>query len=240
MTLYRTHLVGIDPVGRSGLPKFQLDACHTRKLNVWWGKCQHRLRAEKPDLLELTANSRTHKFKTNMPSSSATLWREYVPFWNPKSTLPIRETSFQHYTVSTRRGAVNCQSMLSSLELAYLHFLAKDRFSGAGAIVDLGPFCGVGTLAMASGLAHNPSGHMGRIYSFDLFLTNEYDWFFDDWKLNEFGSVFPLFTRITEDYRDQIAAIPGDLLKNAMEYETHRDSLCRYCEVARIESVGSL
>jgi hypothetical protein len=103
--------------------------------------------------------------------------------------------------------------MLSSLELAYLHFLAKDCFSGAGAIVDLGPYCGVGTLAMASGLAKNPVGRLGRIYSFDLFLTEGYDWYFKDWELPAFGSVFPLFTRITEDYRDQVIAIPGDLVK---------------------------
>jgi hypothetical protein len=103
--------------------------------------------------------------------------------------------------------------MLSSLELAYLHFLAKDKFSGVGAIVDLGPYCGIGTLAMASGLAHNPIGHLGRIYSFDLFLTEGYDWYFSDWELPAFGSVFPLFARITEDYPDQITPIPGDLLK---------------------------
>jgi len=103
--------------------------------------------------------------------------------------------------------------MLSSLELAYLHFLAKDCFTAAGAIVDLGPFCGVGTLAMASGLGKNPVGRRGRIYSFDLFLTDGYDWYFKDWELPAFGSVFPVFMRITEDYRDQVIAIPGDLLK---------------------------
>jgi hypothetical protein len=149
----------------------------------------------------------------NLKKPDTSRWREYVTFWNSESTLPICETSFQHYTVSTRRGPISCKSMLSSLELAYLHFLAKDRFSGAGAIVDLGPYCGVGTLAMASGLGKNPVGDLGRIYSFDLFLTHGYDWYFKDWELPAFGSVFPLFTRITEDYSKQIIALPGDLLK---------------------------
>jgi hypothetical protein len=71
---------------------------------------------------------------------------------------------------------------------------------------------------MASGLAENPAGHLGQIYSFDLFLTEGYDWFFEASQLPAFGSVFPLFARITEDYRDRIVPIPGDLLK--MQWNT--------------------
>ncbi len=175
----------------------------------------------------------------NFKKPDTSRWREYVPFWNSESTLPICETSFQHYTVSTRRGPISCKSMLSSLELAYLHCLAKDCFSGAGAIVDLGPYCGVGTLALASGLAKNPAGHLGRIYSFDLFLTDGYDWYFKDWELPAFGSVFPLFARITEDYCNQVIAIPGDLLKMRWNRDPIEILFRRCCQVPRIEPLGS-
>lgn len=145
-----------------------------------------------------------------MAVSNNPTWRDYVPFWNAASSLPIREVAFQNYVVSTKRGEVRCKSMLSSLELAYLHHAARDLI-GSGAIVDLGPFCGIGTLAMASGLAASQQA-AGNIHSYDLFLLDEYHWFFDG-DVPPFGSVFPMFQRITEDYRDRVVAIPGDLLK---------------------------
>ena len=41
--------------------------------------------------------------------------------------------------------------MLTEFELAYLHYLARERYTGSGAIIDLGPYRGLTTYALAAG-----------------------------------------------------------------------------------------
>jgi hypothetical protein len=65
-------------------------------------------------------------------------------------------------------------SMLSVDERRLLFSLARDSFSGAGAIVDAGCFLGGSTLALGSGLLANPSAGRVAIDSYDMFLLDEY------------------------------------------------------------------
>jgi predicted O-methyltransferase YrrM len=61
-------------------------------------------------------------------------------------------------------------SMLSIRELALLYWLAREQWSGRGAIVDLGSFVGGSTVAFASGLVARRDGTHGRIvHAYDLF-----------------------------------------------------------------------
>ena len=140
-------------------------------------------------------------------------WAKYVPFWNPASPMPIYQDSYQHYRLVTKRGDIFCKSMLTILELAYLYSLGRDHFTGAGQVVDLGPYCGVGTFALASGLESNPRGKGGMIFSYDIFLVEGYDWFFDPGTVPPTRSAFPIYFNLLRDYLHRIVPVPGDLLK---------------------------
>jgi len=128
--------------------------------------------------------------------------------------MPIREESFQHYKLVSKSGSkLYCKSMLSILEIAFLYHLARDQYAGFGQIVDLGPYCGVGTFALASGLDCNSCGDRAKIFSYDLFLVEGYDWFFDEGQIPPTRSVFPVYVSILRDHFDKIVPVPGDLLK---------------------------
>lgn len=150
------------------------------------------------------SGGRLHKDRT---------WAKYVPFWNPSSPMPIYEESFQHFRLITKHGDIFCKSMLTILELAYLYSLGRDQYTGVGQVVDLGPYCGVGTFALASGLECNPCGKHGNIFSYDIFLVEGYDWFFEQGTLPPTRSVFPIYFSVLRDYLHRIVPVPGDLLK---------------------------
>ena len=59
------------------------------------------------------------------------------------------------------------RSMLTPEEKQYLTWLASHQFAGWGSIVDLGPWLGSSSAALAEGLKQRGAG--GRIYSFDRF-----------------------------------------------------------------------
>jgi hypothetical protein len=114
-------------------------------------------------------------------------------------------------------------TMLSGEELQLLYWLTRDVYSGSGTVVDLGPFLGGSTCALAAGLRDNPGPFPkgGAIHAFDHFVYTE-PWldFYTKRTGEEFrvgDSFLPLYRRLTGDYRDYITAHPGDLL--ATEYD---------------------
>lgn len=144
-------------------------------------------------------------------------WQRYVPFMNLDSVAPFREIAFQAYHVpgSGRDGVT--KSMLSSLELALLFALAKDHWTGEGEIVDLGCCYGLTTRCLADGLMRNTrvaEAHKEkRVYAYDLFLTDEYDWWAKKSPTLHAGSWFSEFLSINHDRMNAIVPCPGDLLR---------------------------
>lgn len=106
----------------------------------------------------------------------------------------ITTAAFQSYVVKTKRGTIAVRSMLTTYELALLHTLAKDLYTGAGEIIDAGPLLGLSTFAMARGLSQNERvpQKARHIYSFDLFLDLGMGWHVEGCGPGT-GSVFDRF-----------------------------------------------
>jgi hypothetical protein len=147
------------------------------------------------------------------PTVNSTLpdWLPYVE----NSSLGIRTTDvFQSYIVETSRGSLAARSMLTPYELALLHAVAKDWYTGEGEIIDAGPLLGLSTYALARGVAANEQAGQKsrRIYSFDLFLDFDMGWHVEGCGSGT-GSVFDKFLEINRDHLDFMSVSPGDLLR---------------------------
>jgi len=98
-------------------------------------------------------------------------------------------------------------SMICAQERRYLHYLTRYRYSGAGAVVDLGPLFGSSTDALLSGMSS------GCVHSYDLWE------FFPDWerllgKSLPMGSdIYPLFKEYLARFGDRVVPHKGDLLR---------------------------
>jgi hypothetical protein len=144
-------------------------------------------------------------------------WTRYVPFMHPESPAPFFERAFQQYGVRTQSGVVEIRSMLSSYELSILFALAKDYWRGEGEIVDLGCLYGLTTRCFAEGVKLNEAvaeeRKAKRIYAYDLFLAQEYEWWTQASETIHAGSWFAEFLAVNQDELAYIAPCPGDLLK---------------------------
>jgi hypothetical protein len=110
--------------------------------------------------------------------------------------------------------------LLGLEERKLLYHLARDIYSGAGALVDLGAFCGASTCCLAAGLRDNPRGVDRRVDSFDCFVASET--YLVDFIRNQFGEQLALgqsfeaiYRRIVAEYADRIAVHAGDLLEQS-------------------------
>lgn len=108
--------------------------------------------------------------------------------------------------------------MLGLEERKLLYHVARDLYSGAGAVVELGAFCGASTCCLAAGLADNPRAAGRHIDSFDSFLASET--YLVDFLRDQFGeriapgqSFEAIFRRVTTEYADRIEVHAGDLLE---------------------------
>lgn len=144
-------------------------------------------------------------------------WTRYVPFMHPESPAPFFERAFQAYSVRTNAGLVDIKSMLSSYELSILFALAKDYWRGEGEIVDLGCLYGLTTRCFAEGVKLNESvaeeSKAKRIYAYDLFLAQDYEWWTQSSETIHAGSWFAEFLSVNQDELGYIVPCPGDLLK---------------------------
>lgn len=142
-------------------------------------------------------------------------WRRYVPFWSENSPVPFRELAHHDFEATTGQGKFRIKSMLSSLELSLLFALAKDHWTGAGEIVDLGCLYGLTTRCLGDGLRLNTNvpdtEKSERIYAYDLFLVEAYDWWVQAGAGVHAGSWFPDFLKLNRDNLDLIVSCPGDL-----------------------------
>jgi hypothetical protein len=146
-------------------------------------------------------------------------WTRYVPFMHGDSPAPFIQEAFQHYRIKTSVGDVAIKSMLSSYELSLLFALAKDYWTGAGEIVDLGCLYGLTTRCLSEGVLLNTNvpkdRKRRRIYAYDLFLAEDYDWWTQSSDTVHAGSWFSEFLDVNRDQLDFIAPCPGNLTRMA-------------------------
>ncbi|MDT7813179.1 MAG: hypothetical protein QOJ42_3095 [Acidobacteriaceae bacterium] len=113
--------------------------------------------------------------------------------------------------LSLPAAVTNMKSMLSREEKQYLTWLTSEKFEGWGAIVDLGPWLGSSSAALAEGLSRRRSN--AKICSFDLFRW-EPDYMAPIAKIDlQPGDDFlPVFLQETKDYAPWIDARKQDLM----------------------------
>jgi hypothetical protein len=108
--------------------------------------------------------------------------------------------------------------MLGLDERKLLYHLARNIYTGEGAVVELGAFCGASTCCLATGLRDNPLAAGHDLHSYDRFIANEpylvhfiraqFDSHF------EMGQSFAaIFRRATAQFADLIKIHEGDLLE---------------------------
>jgi len=110
----------------------------------------------------------------------------------------------------------NVGTMMKQQELDLLFTLARDWYQGLGAIIDLGPFLGSSTLALAEGLTANAREfeRFRRIFSFDRFWYEPnvgFDAFINKAHLST-ESFFSHYLHNIWHYIDMVYCSPGDLM----------------------------
>lgn len=106
-------------------------------------------------------------------------------------------------------------------EQKLLHWLAREVYSGAGCIGDLGCFVGSSTLSLASGLVRNGKARKGKvIHSYDMFVVPD-----DAYTLQRLpqgrrpGDRFTdVFEENVREVRDWIEVHDGDLRREEWDY----------------------
>jgi predicted O-methyltransferase YrrM len=103
-------------------------------------------------------------------------------------------------------------------ERKLLYQLARHSYTGEGAVVELGAFCGASTCCLAAGLRDNPRAAGRQVHSYDRFIANEP--YLLDFIRTQFGEAFEMgqsfaaiFRRATAEFADIIEVHEGDLLE---------------------------
>lgn len=110
--------------------------------------------------------------------------------------------------------------LLGLEERKLLYELARDVYTGRGAIVELGAFCGASTCCLAAGLRDNPRRAGQQIHSYDQFTADEP--YLVDFVRAKFGqtielgqSFYPIFRRATQQFARLVEVHTGNLLEQA-------------------------
>lgn len=114
--------------------------------------------------------------------------------------------------------------MLGLEERKLIYELARNIYTGQGAVVDLGAFCGASTCCLAAGLRANPRAVGRQVHSYDSFVANEP--YLVDFIRTHFGeslevgqSFAAIFRRATAEVADLVTVHAGDLLEQAWPSE---------------------
>jgi hypothetical protein len=110
--------------------------------------------------------------------------------------------------------------MLGLEERKLLYQVARCIYTGDGAVVDLGAFCGASTCCLAAGLRDNPRAAGHRVDSYDSFIADEP--YLVDFIRTQFGealeigqSFVTIFRRATREFAHLIDVHAGDLLEQS-------------------------
>jgi Methyltransferase domain len=114
--------------------------------------------------------------------------------------------------------------MLGLEERKLLYQLARYIYTGEGAVVELGAFCGASTCCLAAGLRDNPRAADHHVHSYDSFIANEP--YLVDFIRTQFGealemgqSFAAIFRRATAQFAHLIEVHAGDLLEQTWPSE---------------------
>jgi Methyltransferase domain len=114
--------------------------------------------------------------------------------------------------------------LLGLEERKLLYHLARDIYTGAGDVVELGAFCGASTCCLAAGLRDNPRSAGRRVHSYDCFIANEP--YLVNFIRTQFGdaleigqSFAAIFRRSTAEFANLIEVHAGDLLEQSWPSE---------------------
>lgn len=114
--------------------------------------------------------------------------------------------------------------LLGLEERKLLYQLARYVYTGEGAVVELGAFCGASTCCLAAGLRDNPRAAGNRLHSYDCFIANEqylvdFIWTQFDEAVEMGQSFAAIFRRVTAEFVDLIEVHTGDLLEESWPSE---------------------
>ncbi|MGE4440331.1 MAG: glycosyltransferase [Desulfomicrobium sp.] len=105
-------------------------------------------------------------------------------------------------------------TMLNYSEIQLLYWISKSIYRSIGALVELGPWLGGSTTALAKGICDNSNIKFKKIYSYDNFIwTAWYDRYNLGIKKTVGESFFDIFLENTMQYRDIIDIKHGDVCK---------------------------
>jgi hypothetical protein len=114
--------------------------------------------------------------------------------------------------------------LLGLEERKLLYQLARHFYTGEGAVVELGAFCGASTCCLAAGLRGNSRAARRCLHSYDSFIANER--YLVNFIRTQFGealemgqSFATIFRRATAEFADLIEVHEGDLLEQTWPSE---------------------
>lgn len=103
-------------------------------------------------------------------------------------------------------------AMLTPEERRYLIWLTRTQFRGQGAVVDLGPWLGASSAALAEGLARG--GKTGRVESIDLFSWSRFYMQAPGVDLEDGADFQFLYRQLTKPWSDRTRSTKADLLQH--------------------------
>src|ERR1700722_8766998 len=110
--------------------------------------------------------------------------------------------------------------LLGLEERKLLYQWARHNYTGEGAVVDLGSFCGASTCCLAAGMRDNPRAAGRHIDSYDSFIASEP--YLVDFVHQQFGEAIEMgqsfaatFRRASAEFADLIDVHAGDLLEQS-------------------------
>ena len=129
-------------------------------------------------------------------------------------------TDAQPWLAPDAKAGSYALGLLGLEERKLLYQLACHIYTGEGAVVDLGSFCGASTCCLAAGLRDNPRAAGRHVDSYDNFIASEP--YLVDFVRTQFGEAIDLgqsfasiFRRATVEFAHLIEVHAGDLLEQS-------------------------
>ena len=157
-----------------------------------------------------------------------------VGLWSLLSeNFKLQDDSAKPWLAPNAQAGSYALGMLGLEERKLLYHLARNTYSGEGAVVELGAFCGASTCCLAAGLRDNPRAAGHASIPMTALLPSEP--YLVDFIRTQFGEALELgqsfaaiFRRATAQFADLIEVHAGDLLEQTWPSRiAHRDSVCR-------------